>query len=151
MGYWYTQFDAQQLAHATEWFLKNFAIVLRKYMDNFPCVWHDPSWKHVDSPLELILQKQPLLGQATQLYVLQVPPEVQTSPAEVEVIILNTEDREIKDSAGGAKWDVTHFECCTGKVVVLFFANDDDVEVEFLIWDVGEVQTTMQHICSSGN
>jgi hypothetical protein len=38
MGYWYTQFDAQQLAHATEWFLKNFAIVLRKYMDNFPCV-----------------------------------------------------------------------------------------------------------------
>lgn len=67
------------------------------------CVRQGPSWKHVGSPLELIPQKQPPLGQATQLYVLQVPPEVQTGPAEVEVVVLDAEDREIKDSAGGVK------------------------------------------------
>jgi len=60
-----------------------------------------PFWKHVGSPLELIPQKQPPPGQATQLYVLQVPPEVQTGLAEVEVFVLDAEDRETKDSTRG--------------------------------------------------
>jgi hypothetical protein len=91
-------------------------------------VWQDSSWKQVGSPLELIPQKQFPLGQATQLYVVQVPPEVQTGPTEVEVVVLDAEDdREIEDSARGVKLDVTDFEVAVIAVV----------KVEFLIWDVG--------------
>jgi hypothetical protein len=60
------------------------------------------------------------------LYVLQVPPKVQARLAKVEVVVLDTEDREIKDSRRG----VTDF----GEVII---AVKGDVEVELLIWDVG--------------
>jgi len=55
------------------------------------------------------------------LYVVQLPPEVQTGPTEVEVAVLDAED-----SAKGVKLDVTDFN-------VAVIAVEDNVEVEFLI------------------
>jgi hypothetical protein len=87
-------------------------------------VLQDSSWKQFGSPLESTPQKQSPPGQATQLYVEQLPPEVQTGPTEVEVVVLDAEDD--RDSTRGVKLDVTDFD-------VPVIDVKDDVEVEFLI------------------